>query len=296
MVKFSAYQPLDGLFDLACRSGVDIRPTLLRVLTDLYVQRPSHSVGEETQYVELVLGLIDAIDAPTRAVVAARLAAYPAAPAVILQKLSGMVSEHVNELQSPAATSSALPEELVDLFFSAEPQVRCLILINLDLATEPRSRARTMGSQDVIQRLEKAALRHNTEEFTRILARALGIGWNLAARIVHDNSGEPIVVAAKALTMPAAVYQRILLFINPKIGQSVTRVFYLARLYDEMTPSAAAKMLAIWQQAFGAPLPRHQSLYWDDARVGARLISTPAPHQAPRQSDDRPPRLKFGER
>jgi hypothetical protein len=58
-MKSSAYPPLDGLVDLACRDGVDIRPTLLRVLTDLYVQKPKHSAEEETQYAELALGLIE---------------------------------------------------------------------------------------------------------------------------------------------------------------------------------------------------------------------------------------------
>ena len=34
---------LDGLTDLGTRSGIDMRPTLLRVLTDLYVHRLSHT-------------------------------------------------------------------------------------------------------------------------------------------------------------------------------------------------------------------------------------------------------------
>src|SRR5216683_1887741 len=88
MMKLPAYPHLDGLVDLACRDGVDIRPTLLRVLTDLYVQKPSHSAAEEAQYLELALGLIDSVDAPTRAAVAASLAKYPAAPEPILRKLS----------------------------------------------------------------------------------------------------------------------------------------------------------------------------------------------------------------
>ena len=87
MVQFSAYSPLDSLVDLACRDGVDIRPTLLRVLTDLYVQKPIHSADEERQYVELALGLIEAVDAPTRAAVAARLATYPGAPVSLRRKL-----------------------------------------------------------------------------------------------------------------------------------------------------------------------------------------------------------------
>src|SRR5476651_2689756 len=92
MVKFSASPPLDSLVDLACRDGVDIRPTLLRVLTDLYVQKPAHSADEEIQYVELALGLIEAVDEPTRAAVVASLSAYPAAPAAILDKLAGTES------------------------------------------------------------------------------------------------------------------------------------------------------------------------------------------------------------
>ncbi len=72
MTKSSACSPLDGLVDLACRDGVEIRPTLLRVLTDLYVQKPSHSTEEETQYVELSLRLIEAVDAATRKTVFSR--------------------------------------------------------------------------------------------------------------------------------------------------------------------------------------------------------------------------------
>ena len=87
MTKSSAYPPLDSLVDLACRDGVDIRPTLLRVLTDLYVQKPVHSTEEETQYVELARGLIDVVDATTLAVVADKLAVYPAAPAAIVGRL-----------------------------------------------------------------------------------------------------------------------------------------------------------------------------------------------------------------
>ena len=102
MMKSSAYPPLDGLVDLACRDGVDIRPTLLRVLTDLYVQKPTHSADEEIQYVELALGLIDTVDAPTRAAVATRLAAYPAAPAAILAKLGGPSSQPGSSAPAPS--------------------------------------------------------------------------------------------------------------------------------------------------------------------------------------------------
>ena len=92
MAKPSARVSVDSLVDLACRDGVDVRPTLARVLTDLYVQRPSHSGEEETQYVELVLGLIDSVDENTRAAIAAKLRHYTQAPTAVLKRLDSLVA------------------------------------------------------------------------------------------------------------------------------------------------------------------------------------------------------------
>ncbi len=132
------------------------------------------------------------------------------------------------------------------MFFAAGADERRLILTTLDLVDGPVARMPT-AAPDTASRLEAAAMQRNLGEFGRTLAGALGIDAALAARIAADHSGEPIVVAAKALGMNAAVLQRILLFINPAIGQSVDRIFDLARLFDEIKPVAAARMLAIWQ-------------------------------------------------
>ena len=40
---------LDGLVKLSNRDGVDIRPTLLRVITDLYLQKTDHTAEEAQQ-------------------------------------------------------------------------------------------------------------------------------------------------------------------------------------------------------------------------------------------------------
>src|SRR5437016_12646486 len=112
-MKFSASNSLDSLVDLACRDGVDIRPTLLRVLTDLYVQKPIHSLEEETQFVELVLGLIDTVDWQTCVAVAATLSAYPASPAAVLRKLASA------PLPRSGASHEVERSDLSDLFFSA---------------------------------------------------------------------------------------------------------------------------------------------------------------------------------
>ena len=78
---------LNGLVELSNRSGVDIRPTLLRVMTDLYVQKPTHSEKEEAEYTRMALRLIDHVDAKTRAMVAGKIAGYPNAPAAVRQRL-----------------------------------------------------------------------------------------------------------------------------------------------------------------------------------------------------------------
>jgi hypothetical protein len=293
MPKSFAYPTLDGLVDLACRDGIDIRPTLLRVLTDLYVQKPVHTADEEVQYVELALRLIEAVDAPTRATVAARLSNYPAAPPAILRKLAGTSGP------SAAAAAEAMPasgHELVELFFAASAEERTLILTNLDVVAATAARKAAPASNDVVRRLENAALQRNVGEFSRTLERALGVGRELAERIVRDASGEPIVVAAKALGMKAAVLQRILLFLNPVVGQSVQRVYDLARLYDEITLASAERMLAIWRQAGGRTQVRHEPATWDDERRSARVLATPLPHRAVRRNDAPLSHVKSNER
>src|SRR5580704_4687088 len=79
---------LNGLTDIGMRGGVDMRPTLLRVLTDLYVQKLTHTPDEERHYTELALRLLEAVDMPTRAAVATRLARHLSPPARVIQFLA----------------------------------------------------------------------------------------------------------------------------------------------------------------------------------------------------------------
>ena len=67
--------------------SVDIRPTLLRAMIDLYVQKQTHTDQEEQHFTKLALRLIDLVDAKTRIVVANKIAGYPTAPAAVRQRL-----------------------------------------------------------------------------------------------------------------------------------------------------------------------------------------------------------------
>lgn len=297
MSKQPVSSPIDSLVDLACRDGVDVRPTLLRVITDLYVQKPAHSDDETTQYVELALGLIDAVDEATRAVVAATLSHYPGAPEAVMNKLDAAGSAPRASLalppvafgedirpQRPAPQSAAAEasDDLIDVFFTADRDDRRLILLNLDIVADGAPRLRI--PPDVIGQLEVAALKRHQADFARLLAGALRIRRELADRIAQDPSGEPIVVAAKAMSMPAAVLQRILLCLNPAIGMSVERVFDLAVLYDEISVAAASHMVSIWHELAPAIVAktRHEAVYQEDART----VRRPAARET-RRSDAR---------
>src|SRR3954463_7804220 len=67
--------------------SVDIRPTLLRAMVDLYVQKQTHTEQEERHFTKLALRLIDLVDAETRILVANKIAGYPTAPAAVRQRL-----------------------------------------------------------------------------------------------------------------------------------------------------------------------------------------------------------------
>src|ERR1700738_5220676 len=162
MTTPAPFPGFDGLMTLSRREGVDIRPTLLRVLTDLYVQANAHSGDEERQFVELTSRLIDEVDDATRAVVRARLAIYPGTPVEVLRRL-GLQRSSTNEIvplaPAIAAPPSAAPTEaqlrmssnltmqpkdaaeITDLFFGASASERALILQNL-LETPLKASAR----------------------------------------------------------------------------------------------------------------------------------------------------------
>jgi hypothetical protein len=278
------FPELQGLVGLADKTGIEIRPTLLRVLTDLYVQKPVHSDDEERHYVELATRLVDAVDAATRAAIATRLVAYRRAPRAVLERLGAALAAD----ESPAGRQEApmtmaqasapvaqddTARELSDLFFAADPEERRLILLGLDFAqVAPAELPAPDIAADAVSRLEIAALSRRTSAFMTVLQKFLLISREHSARLVEDRSGEPILVAAKAFGMPAEILQRIILFLNPAVGESVQRVHGLALLYDEITQDAALRMVALWRAA-DPPVTRpaiYRPLHFNDQVPHAR--------------------------
>jgi len=84
---------LDSFTSTGFGDGVDMRPTLIRVLTDLYVQKLSHSYEEKRHYTELALRLLDSVDLATRLAVATRLARHLSPPMRVMVKLAADVPD-----------------------------------------------------------------------------------------------------------------------------------------------------------------------------------------------------------
>lgn len=334
LVKKLALGNLDGLAGLAGladHTGLDIRPTLLRVLTDLYVQKPSHGPEEERHYVELALRLIEDVDAGTCAAVAASLAKYPAAPEAVVQRLAPIAAiRYPKPAPKPAVTARGVPAEfapqdddsdlfepsepdifepdifepvpaaapqplpasapaivpaietwpasfaeLRDSFFEADPETRRLILMNLDVVAAKDTPALAAGT-NIMRYLEQAALAGRAQEFTTLLQQALGVPRARARAIITDATGEPFVVAARALAMPSDMFQRILMFLNPQIGQSVQRVYDLADLFLDLPQDCALHLVAIWREADRAEARAslHRAMHSSDGGKSVRREAT----------------------
>src|SRR5690349_15770790 len=168
------FPSFDGLMHLAKREGVDIRPTLLRVLTDLYVQAAGHSIEEQQHYVELASRLINQVDEATRSAVRARLAIYPDTPDEI-RKLLGLapkleLPQAVLDIDAPDLQRTATAREparlsmqptdaasIDEMFTRAGPSERVQILRSLESSPlRPAARIEPLRAGRAIAVLERA--------------------------------------------------------------------------------------------------------------------------------------------
>jgi hypothetical protein len=156
----SAHSNIQGLIELAQRDGGDMRPTLVRVLVDLYVQEPAHAAAERSRFAELVCRLLGGVDAATRAAVAERLAPYPATPPMVASLLARdeiMIAEPILRL-SPVLGEAEL-HSILDatgiahaIAIAARPDLPEGIVRRLRPSAAPRrpSQVQSGGSSDIV--------------------------------------------------------------------------------------------------------------------------------------------------
>jgi hypothetical protein len=270
---------LEALADMIERDGADPKPTMLRVLTDFYVQKALHTLEEDRHFTELALRLIGNVDNATRTDIARRLAEHGGAPAIVLRRLADaeIVAADTLRFAEPAsavhstASSPAAPVTSAEPIISARPTLgandraaamgfseqffladsthRRAMLHELERGTVMLAGIAAHEAAAACRELEGAALRSRPFEFVREMERALGIPRVIAQKIVNDASGEPMLIVAKALGMPIDAVQRILLLVNPAVGTSVRRVFDLTELYHNMSVQSALRMISLWRYA-----------------------------------------------
>jgi hypothetical protein len=301
MTTSPLFPGFDGLMTLSRREGVDIRPTLLRVLTDLYVQANTHSTEEARQFVELASRLIDQVDDATRAAVRARLAIYPGTPPEIMRQLGlrparadlpaatteqtpsipaavaqAQSAKPLTEAQLRMASNLAMQPtdaaEICDMFFRAGPSERVSILHRLaDTPLRASPRIPPGRAARAIEALEMAAFVADLENFTLELGETLILPARIAQEVVNDGGGEPLACAMRALGMPGPVFERVLLFLKPEFGTSVHTVYRLSRLYDRLGERASLVMLAAWRGSTMAQTrAKYRPTLYDDERQRAR--------------------------
>ena len=96
---------LEGLVALGRNGGLNMKPILLRVVTDQFVSQPRHPVSDIRQYEELARQLIQEADIPTAVAVARRLGAHPDAPPAVLDRL---LDRHPDVAAALFATGAAV--------------------------------------------------------------------------------------------------------------------------------------------------------------------------------------------
>ena len=99
----------------------------------------------------------------------------------------------------------------------------------------------------------------DAESFALEIGEALILPARIATQVVNDPGGEPLACAARALDMPSAAFQRVLMFLNPEFGSSV----------QQRLPAVAALR------------PAHRTIRAGDAGGVARLDHGGDPRQIP---------------
>jgi hypothetical protein len=293
-----AFANLDGLMRLSGKEGIDIRPALLRVITDLFVQEPSHTREEVQQYAELSLRLLAVVDAQTRTSVIAKLTHFSGTPVWLLERAVALPAQAQAAVSADAAASGgdtvytaakasatrhariseAAPapresprahHDIGQRFLRADPISRQELLLQLEEDEPTAEPAWFRVRKRMIDRLEAAAQEHEPREFARELQQSFGLSSRIAGEIVYDDFGEPLLVVGRAAGMDADVLLRILLLLNPAIGESVERVFSLYRLYQQIGLAAATPIMTSWREESRArPKARYQSVHAPDEASG----------------------------
>lgn len=133
-------------------------------------------------------------------------------------------------------------------FFEASPEDRAAMLHRL-VTRPPLPLAERVGApgEGFANNLLAASKRGDRDALVVLVERALAVSTETATRIVEDETGQALAVAARALGLTFALLSRILFRIQPEVGRSSHDMARLADLFDSLPLSSAQHMVAIWR-------------------------------------------------
>ena len=167
---------VERLERLSKQEGVDTRPILIRVITDLFVQKAQHSPEETARYEELASQLLEVVNVEARVSVARKLADEPRAPLRIIERL--------------IADDVAVSVPILSRFSGVPRQT----LLTLALDGGPAEAAAVASRPDVDADMVRLLARHPDDLVIETLAA------NVAARL---NQAALAALVARAVRSPA---------------------------------------------------------------------------------------------
>lgn len=172
--------PTETLERLSRQEGVDTRPILVRVLTDLFIQKDVHTPDEVARYEELVSGLLDVVGVDARAAVARRLADDARAPSRLVERL----------IADDVAVSTPI--------LSRFPGIQRETLLAVALDGGPAEASAVASRLDVDSDLIRILARHADDLVVETLAAngAARFGDHVLAALVERAGRAPGVAAA----------------------------------------------------------------------------------------------------
>lgn len=112
---------LSSLAALARNPGLDLRPVILRVQADLFVNAPARDDASVEAFSALVTGLLPTVDDETALIVATKLAPCPDTPADVLRLLIGRGGAIRRAILAPREATAAAPSPAAPEAASSRP-------------------------------------------------------------------------------------------------------------------------------------------------------------------------------
>lgn len=151
--------------------------------------------------------------------------------------------------EEPAAAEAAAPAVLPSAeFFAAGPEERATLIARLvTLPPLPLAERPAAPPAGFIDALLDAARTAENGALAKMLERTLGVSEESAARIVADETGQSMAVAARALGLSFAILSRVLFRLHPVAGRSTGEMARLAEMFDSLPLASAQHLVASWR-------------------------------------------------